>query len=69
MSEPYNRIICEDITYSKARNNSNISEEYSILNDIQNNNIKNFATRIHTSPSILNNDYATKVGNNTTNNV
>ena len=64
MSEPHNRKICEDITYSKARNNSITPIKYSILNDIQNNNIKNFANRIHTSPSILNKNYEKNVGNN-----
>ena len=39
MSEPHNRKICEDITYSKARNNSITSIKYSILHNIQNNNI------------------------------
>jgi len=39
MSEPHNRKIGEDITYSKARNNSITSIKYSILHNIQNNNI------------------------------
>ena len=39
MSEPHNRKICEDITYSKARNNSTTPIKYSILHNIQNNNI------------------------------
>ena len=64
MSGSQNRKIYEDITYSKARNNSITSEIYSTLNDIQDNNIKTFANIINSSPSILNNDYEKKVRNN-----
>lgn len=64
IGKPHNRKIYEDITYSKPRNNSTTSDAYSILEDIQNNNIKTFANRINTSPSILDNDYENKFGNN-----
>ena len=63
-SKHHNRKIYEDITYSKARNNSSTSDAYSILDDIKNNNIKTFANRINASPSILDNDYENKFGNN-----
>ena len=49
MSEPHNRKIYEDITYSKPRNISITSDEYPTLVYIQNNNIKTFANRINTS--------------------
>ena len=54
----------EDITFSKAKNNSIKSDKYPTFNDIQINNIKTFTNRINNPPWILNNNFEKKIGNN-----
>ena len=40
------------------------SNKYPIFNKIQNNNIKSFANRINTPPSIINNNCKKEIANN-----